>query len=166
ENISAMFGALVQGGATVLTFTLPDLSQVIPLARRLTPRVKELNDAIRETAGHTGARCVDLASYPVCGDPRLWSDDRLHANSEGHTRIAAALASALGIGLDEEWGIPYADPWNPSPAARAISDGRWGHKYLLPWVLRHAVGRSSGDGRSAKRPVLTPVLPRTVPVNR
>jgi hypothetical protein len=30
---------------------------------------------------------------------------------------------------------------------------------MAPWVVRRVRGRSSGDGRTAKRPTLGPVLP-------
>ncbi|HYR28304.1 MAG TPA: SGNH/GDSL hydrolase family protein, partial [Thermoanaerobaculia bacterium] len=79
-ELEAMQSALVQQGATVIIFTLPDLRAVMPLAKILGERVLVLNDAIRATCAKTGAILCDLAAYPVAGDPRLWSDDRLHAN--------------------------------------------------------------------------------------
>lgn len=158
DDIETLYGALARGGATVLTFTLPDLSSVIPLAGRLTPRVERLNDSIRAAASRTGAICLDLAAHPVGGDPRLWSDDRLHANAEGHTRIAAALAESLGVPTSiGEWAAPFPAPWNPSRAERLLAHIAWGRRYLVPWLVRHATGRSSGDGRVAKRPALAPV---------
>lgn len=78
---------LVRAGATVLTFTLPDMTPVMPLARRLAPRIEALNRALRGAAARSGARLVDFAAHPVASDPRLWSEDRLHANAVGHARI-------------------------------------------------------------------------------
>lgn len=158
DDIEALYGTLVRAGATVLTFTLPDLSSVIPLGRRLTPRVDRLNDSIRRAASRTGAICLDLAAHTIGGDPRLWSEDRLHANAEGHARIAAALAESLGVAAgDGEWSAPFPVPWNPSRGERLLGHLRWGQRYLVPWLVRHAAGRSSGDGRVAKRPSLAPV---------
>ena len=37
-------------GATVLTFTLPDLTPLLPLARAIAPRIREMNDAVRARA--------------------------------------------------------------------------------------------------------------------
>ena len=37
------------------------------------------------------------------------------------------------------------------------ADARWAKDYLAPWVNRRLRGTSSGDGRTAKRPVLEPV---------
>lgn len=152
--------ALVRAGATVLSFTLPDLTPVMPMARRVMPRVQAMNEALRTVSRNTGAILVDVAAHPVASDPRLWSEDRLHANSVGHARIAEALAHAIGI---PDASPAWADPLPPAPprsiVARAWAELHWGAKYLVPWLWRHARGRSSGDGQSAKRPALAPVDP-------
>ena len=80
---------------------------MLPLARPLAGRVRALNDALRSAASSSGAILVDFARHPVGSDPRLWSEDRIHANSAGHARIAAALAWALGLpGTDQSWSQP------------------------------------------------------------
>ena len=154
-DIEAMHRALIGQGAVLLTFTLPDLTPVMPAARWIAPRVERLNRMLREVAARTGAILVDVARHPVASDPRLWSDDRLHANSLGHARIAAALAEALGLpGTDSSW----CEPLPPSPPslfpARLAAELRWTRRHLVPWIWRHLHGRSSGDGRTAKRPDL------------
>src|SRR5262245_32412612 len=104
RDVEYMQRALIAQGATVLGFTLPDFSKLLPLARPLSPRVHALNAALRRAAGNTGAILIDFAQYPVGIDRRIWSPDRLHANSAGHQLIAAALAWALGLaGTDESW---------------------------------------------------------------
>lgn len=149
---------LIDGGATVLGFTLPDLSIVMPLARPIAGRVRALNEALREASASSGAILVDFARHSVGSDPRLWSDDRLHANSAGHERIAAALAWALGLpGTDETWSHPLPTEWKRSLGDAVIAELRWQRDYFLPWVWRHLRGRSSGDGRGPKRPTLTPL---------
>lgn len=157
-DLAAMMAAVRTSGATLLTFTMPDLVPVMPLARRLAPRLAALNAAIRSAAERADALLVDFAAHPVASDPRLWSPDRLHANSAGHARIAAALAHALGIpGADGDWQLPLP-PAAPRSAGRRLRDEVvWGKDYLLPWLLRHSLGRSSGDRRQAKRPELEPV---------
>lgn len=147
---------LVESGARVLTFTLPDLSEIMPVARFVAVRVRALNDALRHVAASTGVTLVDVAAHPVACDPRLWSDDRLHANAQGHARIAAALAHALGLpGTDESWSVPLPTLPPRTVGERLAAELRWGRRYFLPWVWRHMRGRSSGDGRSAKLPALT-----------
>jgi lysophospholipase L1-like esterase len=153
-----MLAAFADTGATVLTITMPDLSDVTPMARLVRDRLLELNERMRETCARTGAHCVDLARAPVTSDLRLWSDDRLHANSEGHTRIAAALAQALGLpGHDGSWAEPLPRGRATSFVGRVGSELRWTGEHLVPWLWRHARGISSGDGRTAKRPTLETV---------
>src|SRR4051812_49227486 len=158
SDIEFMQRRLIAGGAVVLGFTLPDLSIVMPLARPIAGRVRALNDALRQAAASTGAILVDFAKHSVGSDPRLWSDDRLHANSLGHERIAAALAWALDLpATDDSWSHPLSPEWSRSFRATIVAELRWQRDYFLPWVRRHLWGRSSGDGRGAKRPVLQEV---------
>ena len=156
KDMEAMHSSLVDAGATVLTFTLPDLSPVMPLGRLMRRRLASMNQAIRDAAAASGSIVCDFAHYPVASDPRLWSEDRLHANSLGHQRMAAALADHLGIGTGSSWADPL-----PGIPSRGLGDlvsteARWIRRYLLPWLWRHAHGRSSGDGITAKRPDLEP----------
>lgn len=158
EDIEAMQRALIGQGATLVTFTLPDLSPVMPAARWLVPRVEQLNQILREVSARTGARLVDLASCPVACDPRLWSDDRLHANSLGHERIAAAFAQALDLpGSDASWAEPLPPIESASFTTRVVAEARWCRHHFLPWIWSQLHGRSLGDGRTAARPRLRPV---------
>ena len=161
-DVETMQSALVAAGATVLTFTLPDLTPVMPLARRIAPRLLALNEALRRASAASGAILVDVALHPVASDPRLWSEDRLHANAAGHARIAAALGHGLELpGSDAGWCDPLPDRPPPTVFERVAAEIRWGRRYLVPWMWRHALGRSSGDGRTAKRPTLESVSPGT-----
>jgi len=157
-EIETMQRELVESGATVLTFTLPDLTPVMPLARLLVSRVLALNAAIRDASARAGAVLVDIAAHPVASDPRLWSDDRLHANAAGHARIAQALAHALGIpGSDDGWSRPLPPASPLGIAGRVRAEVSWSRRHLLPWVWRSLRGHSSSHGRSPKRPELAPV---------
>jgi lysophospholipase L1-like esterase len=159
-DVREMHRALIGQGATLLTFTLPDLAPVMPAARWIAPRVELLNRILREVSAESGALLVDLASHPVATDPRLWSDDRLHANSLGHERIAAALAQALGLpDTDLSWSEPLPVLPPTGLTARLASELRWARRYFMPWVWRHLHGRSSGDGRQPKRPKLELLKP-------
>jgi lysophospholipase L1-like esterase len=158
-DIHAMQDALVAQGATVLTFTLPDPAPVMPMAKPLRGRVFALNEAIRKVTAASGAVLLDLGAYPVASDPRLWSDDRLHANTPGHERIGAALAYSLGLpGFDDSWTEPL-----PTASVRrrheiVSAELAWLRRHMLPWLGRHVLGRSSGDNRLCKRPTPMPVL--------
>ncbi|WP_433078062.1 SGNH/GDSL hydrolase family protein [Dactylosporangium sp. CA-052675] len=157
-DIFAMQDALVSSGATVLTFTLPDPAPVMPIAKPLRGRVLALNEAIRKATADSGAILLDLGAYPVASDPRLWSDDRLHANSAGHERIGRALAYALGLpGFDDSWNASLPPPVR-RPRHRAITaELAWMRRHMLPWAARHVMGRSSGDNRVCKRATPAPV---------
>jgi len=163
QDIETMQCALIESGATLLTFTLPDLTEVMPFGRKIAPRVHALNEALRSISQTTGTILVDFATYPVALDLRLWSADRFHANSAGHERIASALAHALGIaGTDASWSDPLPPQLAPSLGQRLAAEAAWVRSFLLPWIWRHSRGRSSGDGIEPKRPELSPVsLPRS-----
>jgi lysophospholipase L1-like esterase len=156
-HLEAMLTALQRGGATVLTFTLPDLASVVPLARVFRPRLSAYNAAIREIGARTGAIVVDIAAEPVSSDPRLWSVDRLHASTLGHERIAAALCHALGLDEDRSWADPLPLAGRRPPHALVAAEVTWARTYFTPWLVRRIRGRSSGDGRTAKRPELGPM---------
>src|ERR1700682_5997207 len=107
EDVESMQRALIDAGATVVTFTLPDLGDVMPVAKLFRTRLLLMNEAIRGAASSSGAIVCDFAAWPVASDPRLWSKDRLHANTAGHARIAEALAHALGVpGTNSQWSEP------------------------------------------------------------
>ncbi|WP_033347419.1 SGNH/GDSL hydrolase family protein [Kitasatospora aureofaciens] len=157
-ELDAMFAAFTATGARVLTFTFPDIGRIAPLARGLRPRVLDLNARIRAAADDRGVVVVDFFPHRVTTDPRMWSADRLHASPLGHAGIAAAAAHALALpGSDDGW----AEPLPPLPVAgirqRAAEEAAWIGTFLGPWLLRRLRGRSSGDGRVAKRPELRPV---------
>jgi lysophospholipase L1-like esterase len=155
-DIELMQRALVEVGATVITFTLPDLSDIMPIARMLRTRLHAMDDAIRSACVSTGAILCDLAAHPVARDLRLWSDDRLHANSAGHARIADALAWHLDLpGTNLDWAEPLPDAPPRAFGASIRAEIAWTRRHLLPWLWRHARGRSSGDGVQAKFPELT-----------
>jgi len=158
DDLEFMMQSLRDSGATVLTITMPDLSAVVPLAALMRHRLLALNDLVRAACARTGAHCVDLAAHAVVRDVRLWHPDRLHANSEGHRRIAAALAESLGLpGYDRWWTASLPHRRAPSAVGVVAAELRWARDFFVPWVWRHARGISSGDGRVAKRPALLPV---------
>lgn len=150
--------SLVECGATVLTFTLPDLTPVLPLARPLAPRIRAMNEALRSVAGRTGVILLDFAAHPVAADPRLWSEDRIHASVLGHERIAAALAHALGLpGADEGWKEPLPVDRSRSLAGYWRSELTWASRHLWPWMTRGLFGPAVERPRNPKRPELTPI---------
>ncbi|HET9873538.1 MAG TPA: SGNH/GDSL hydrolase family protein [Propionibacteriaceae bacterium] len=154
-----MFGQACRREVTVLTLTMPDPTLVNPLARHLKDRIFRLNEIIRTEADRHGALVVDFEQYPVASDPRLWFEDRLHGNSLGHERVAAALAWRLGIqGVDEAWSRALEE----ERAARRARDELvgnvdWAVHYLAPWIGRGIRRVPYSRTVTAKRPVPTVV---------
>lgn len=157
----AMQAALREQGATVITFTLPDLTPLLPMARRLSPRIAAMNERLRAVCDATGTHLVDFTDVPVAVDARLWNDDRLHANPAGHARIADALAEALGLpGADATWREPLPPLGPPSPLAVAWRETRWVVRHLLPWfVFQRVQPLLPRPHRPGPVPELTPVAP-------
>jgi lysophospholipase L1-like esterase len=158
-HLEAMFAALTAQGARVATLTFPDIARITPLARPIRSRAVSLNHRIRAAALRHGVIVAETSHHPVVTDPRLWSQDRLHASPLGHERIAAAVAHALQLpGSSDAWTHPLPSPvvassgWNT-----AAVELRWAATFLGPWLGRRLRGRSSGDGRTAKRPQLLPL---------
>ncbi|MER5972814.1 SGNH/GDSL hydrolase family protein [Streptomyces sp. NPDC002055] len=119
-----------------------------PVATRFRPRMEQLFAFIDDVAARHGARVVDLYGAAALGDPRLWADDRLHLNAEGHRRVAEAVWQALGHPAEEDWTVP---PPAAPPAGwfvRRAGDARFAREHLVPWIGRRLTGRSSGDGRT------------------
>ena len=159
RDVEYMQRALIAQGATVLTFTLPDLSSVNASAAMARARVESMNAALREVSADTGTIVVDLAGHALASDKRLWSVDRLHANALGHARIAAALADAIRLpGSDASWSIPLERGEPISARDQWAEHWYWTRQYFFPWLMRRLRGRSSSDGVVCKRPALTPVI--------
>jgi lysophospholipase L1-like esterase len=159
DIVADMIAQLTAAGAHVVTMTFPDIARIAPLARPLRPRLIDFNARVREAAARPGVTLVDTFSLDFATDARMWSVDRLHANPSGHARFAAAVAHALDLpGADDTWMAPLP-PLPALGAWRAASaEMRWFATFAGPWIGRRLLGRSSGDGRTAKRPLLTPLI--------
>ncbi|KRD21173.1 MULTISPECIES: SGNH/GDSL hydrolase family protein [unclassified Streptomyces] len=159
-HLEDMFAALTDAGTHVATLTFPDVGKIVPLARPVRARVFDLNTRIRAAAARHGVTVAETGRHAVTTDPRMWTADRLHASSLGHERIAAALARAIHLpGADDDWTLPLPPQRVPSRRQAAEAELRWAAAYLGPWLGRRLRGRSSGDGRTARRPQLLPVGP-------
>jgi lysophospholipase L1-like esterase len=158
ENLLAMFGRLREAGADVLSFTMPDMRRVAPLTFALRSRIEHLNDVVREAAASYGVLVVDFAAVPVAGHPALWDDDRLHANSEGHRRIAAALAEVYGL-RSEDWRSEPDEAVVTGLLRIAARETLWVATHLAPWVWGRARGHEFATKGACKRPDLLPVDP-------
>ena len=160
-QVGEMVGALRAGGATVVTFTIPDVSARMRLGRTLTAKTAALNAELRQMAVRTGALLLDLDAYVLAQDPRMWAADRIHGNPEGHARIGAALAHLIGLpGAETDPLAEILPPLRRRRRDRLVEDVAWAWRYVGPWAWRRLHGRTTGDGASEKRPMLAPVVVR------
>ncbi|WP_455361851.1 SGNH/GDSL hydrolase family protein [Streptomyces sp. SYSU K21746] len=160
-HLEEMFAALTAAGAHVVTLTFPDVGKIAPLARPVRSRVFDLNTRIRAAAARHGVTVAETARQAVATDPRLWTADRLHAGPLGHERIAAAVAHAIRLpGSDDAWTLPLPPQAAPTRRQAAGAELRWAAAFLGPWLGRRLRRQSSGDGRTAKRPQLRPLIAR------
>lgn len=143
-------------GARVLMFTGFDTRNV-PVLRRLRGRIATYNMNLRAIADAQDCLLVDQWAMDALQDWRAWGEDRLHLSAEGHRRMALRACEVLGLPVDDDWRAA----WPSEPPAAWLDQRRkdvvWAREFLAPWVNRRLHGRSSGDGRVAKRPELTPV---------
>jgi len=157
-DVDLLHDRLAETGATVVTTTFPDLEQILPVGRFLGTRVRQMNAVVRAAAARHGFRLVDLYEAESMGDPGVWSPDRVHGSPAGHALFAEAAAEALGLpGADHVWAVSKTEVVRPSVQSRMYSQVLWTQNLLMPWIWRHLRGLSSGNGRVAKRPALTPV---------
>jgi lysophospholipase L1-like esterase len=156
DDLFAIHARLAATGAQVLTFTMPDMARVAPLAVVLRRRLQFLNSITLQCRERYGSIVVDLASVPAASHPALWHTDRLHGNSEGHRRIAAALAEAVGYEVADWRAEPPPVP-KASGVRVALNEVAWVGSHLFPWAWELVRGQSSSDGVTCKRPNLLPV---------
>ncbi|MGI8773409.1 MAG: SGNH/GDSL hydrolase family protein [Actinomycetota bacterium] len=154
-DLDQMVGACRDADATVVMMTYGDPVPVNPYARVLRKRMKALNERLRDLARRHDAVLVDFTEEAVVSDARFWCADRLHANSEGHARIAAAAAEALGIQVQgPRWNDPLPPAERRARRERIAEEIAWARQHLAPWVTRRFRRVSSGDGIEAKHPEL------------
>lgn len=135
------------------------------LANSLADRFGRFNAGIRAISARHATVLVDLERIPVLSDRRMWHEDRLHLNRDGHARVAAACLYSLGVddpgivGGPTGWWTSPLPPDTQGAVRKAGSDATWIIQHLLPWVVRRIRGISSGDAVTAKQPVLTLIEP-------
>jgi len=158
-DLDLLHDRLAESGATVVTTTFPDIARIVPIGRILSSRMLRTNEAIVTAADRYGFKLVDLYSAPSMTQPDTWSDDRVHGSPKGHMLFAAAAAEALDLpGSNHDWAQPGPTATDPSIRQRAHSQLLWTKNMLAPWLWHHAQGKSSGDGRAPKRPMLESVV--------
>lgn len=154
DRLVAAAGEATAAGIRVAIVSGGDPTRHIPLGPFIKARGDELAVAVRERLAETGIAYIDNWSDAALTDLRYWSVDRLHLNALGHARVAGNVLAGLGVEVPEAAHAPHGD--HEPDIARPRTAEYW-RQYVLPWIGRRLTGRSSGDGRTAKRPTLLPV---------
>ena len=157
QEFEAIVADLRAACGQVIVFTGFD-PRTFPLIRLIRGKVAAYNMHLRAIAGRWDCYLVDLWSMRVLDDPREWSPDRLHLNSDGHRRVALRACEVMGLSVKEDWREPLPPRLTPEAwlAARRM-DARWARQHAIPWASRRLRGVSSGDGIPPKRPELLPL---------
>jgi lysophospholipase L1-like esterase len=122
------------------------------VAQLLADRFALFNANVRTTAKKYDCIVVDLEPIDVLTDRRLWFEDRLHLNTQGHERVAAAAFAAITNEPNQEqwWTLPLPPAPKRSKTQDLKADALWVKNHMLPWLHRRIKGVSSGDGRMPK----------------
>lgn len=147
---------IAKSGAQVMLFTvLEKTGNTGRGAQVWEKRFSAFNKGVREVGAEVGAFVVDANQENFLSDRRFLAFDRLHLNAEGHYRCAEAVKEKIGLPFNPAWRTPLpAAKKVPWVAQKAITVA-WFVIFALPWIFRRVLGKSSGDGRSAKYPIPT-----------
>lgn len=143
-------------GVGLVVLSGADPSDRLPLGTLTRRRGAILTAAIADLAARHDAVFVDVFHDAEIRRAAYWSPDRIHLNAFGHQRVAGLVLAAFGHPVTAH----RVDP-GPAERRRVTSEARYYREHVLPWLHRHARGRSSGDGRFPKHATWTPVHPTT-----
>jgi len=144
---------IMKSGATLMLFcVLEDTGKKNRTAQIWQERFNVFNDNVRKKANDVGAILFDPNQDEFWKDSRFIHEDRLHLNSEGHRRVAQAVLARLNLPHDPDWRKPLPPAEEQTIVEKTQINLRWFGAYAVPWMIRRARRRSSGDGRSAKYP--------------
>ena len=147
---------ITDSGIRALVLAGPDPTRNIPGGALVRRRGRALTDEVAAWAADMpNATYVSAFDDAVLADPRYWSHDGLHMGPLGHLRVATNCLLALGAPVPAEWAGLAASAAEDGP--RDFGSLAYWREHVLPWIGRRVQGRSSGDDRVAKRPLLAPV---------
>ena len=142
---------LTDAGATVIIFTVIDKVEGKGKTAALWhQRFSNFNENVRKVAAKYPVILFEAKDAEFLNDRRFLAFDRLHMNSEGHSRLANAVLQGLGYEFDPNWKVAPAVAKKKNKVVRVATNIVWVATFLIPWIWRRIRGKSSGDGRIAK----------------
>ena len=146
---------LAESGATLMLFcVLEDSGAKSKRAEIWRTRFEIFNANVRKRAQEVNAILFDPNGHEFWKDQRFIDADRLHLNAEGHRRVAHAVLARFELPHDPDWNKPLPPASEKPRLEKVVEEAKWIKDFAVPWVIRRARGRSSGDGRSPKYPDL------------
>ena len=151
KTYNSAVDTLIKGGVSLMLFcVLEDSGKKNKTAQIWQERFAIFNENVRRKANDVGAILFDPNQDDFWRDSRFIHEDRLHLNSEGHRRVAQAVLARLNLPHDSDWRTPLPPETQKSIIEKTQVNLNWFGAYAVPWMIRRARRRSSGDGRSAK----------------
>ncbi len=145
---------LRDGGSHVLLLSGPSPEANIPLGSVFSKRGEAMTALMLEKAeGLENVTVVDNFRDRGFRSTTYWSEDGLHLAAAGHLRVAANVMDKLELPYPSAW----LDPRRPAPNPKKYGSLTYYRSHVAPWVGRRLTGRSSGDGRLPKQPLLAPL---------
>jgi len=99
KSMDRLLHALTQMGATVITMTMIDNSQLflphVPWPPIVYERLRSANTLIRKLSDTYGAICLNFESLPQMQPRAIFGVDRVHLNALGYLKVAAEVAHCL-----------------------------------------------------------------------
>ena len=143
---------VLDAGVELVLLSGADPSARLPLGRTMHRKAAALTEGLVELAARHGVLMVNAFGDTELRRAAYWSADRLHLGPAGHRRVAGLVLAALGHEVVADAVDPGIDAPRTLPA-----EVRYYREHVLPWAVRRLLGRSSGDGRTGKRPGWTVV---------
>ncbi|GAA3517676.1 SGNH/GDSL hydrolase family protein [Nocardioides daeguensis] len=151
-DLAEVAGALVGGGATLMTVRWHDHAALLGLprvvVRPMAERIALVNEVYDDLHATYGGLRLDLALMPEVRDRTCWSIDRFHPSELGHRALARAWGERLhAAGFDFplpslERGGGCSPSWRRDVAWMVTEGAPWfGRRArdLGPWAVRRAL---------------------------
>jgi lysophospholipase L1-like esterase len=135
KTYNSAVDTLIKGGVSLMLFcVLEDSGKKNKTAQIWQERFAIFNENVRRKANDVGAILFDPNQDNFWRDSRFIHEDRLH------------------LPHDSDWRTPLPPETPKSIIEKTQVNLNWFGAYAVPWMVRRARRRSSGDGRSAKYP--------------
>lgn len=164
-RLDAVYSALTEQGAVLLTACLPDPGAMLglpgALASLLARRQRAVNSVVHALSERYGAVHLHAAEGEWISDRAMWSADRLHPGERGHRQVAVRFHALLAEAGVATGAAPSTEPEFPVPTRSAslwwlaTAGTGWVARRctdLLPQLLRLAADemRHRARGTSAR----------------